>query len=543
MRSLRSNTLLAISSASLIICTLIAVTSASTWYVDSEHGSDTNAGNDPSAAFRTLAHASSNMDTKGGDTLSMAGQFMETLALLNINTQADPGRQTVVESTDPANPASIYGGTGLNASAFPYDCRGLPEGFGPGQGGYLTKGVTVTNSNYFTLQNVVIEGIAGLGLQTWNTSHVAVLNVTVQWLSNTAMQFHHGGPTKPSAPFMKNLTLAGCTMRQMNLAKFTDREKNPKLFSIKAEALSIIHVDGVSVHHNQLLNGMMEGIDLKEGTKNGVVHNNLVSATRSAGIYLDEVHNIDAYQNIIRWVGYHDPEDGSGIQQACTWMKTKGIVLTCYSSGILINVGDLLGGIMTGRESNVRVFQNVVHDIWRYAFTISNAYRVGEKHLYWELDNNTIFNNVFASSGYRPPFNDDVLFDIGCTHTKFFNNIIIRGKTGGVSVWAGGANITTRQAFWNTAMSTNNLFWQNGANNVTNGWAGNKSTTADPLFARVPSGPGDASGDFELTAPSPAIRAGAALAGCPPGVCQDIGAYAFGQPAWQVGPSAWTAGA
>ena len=82
--------------------------------------------------------------------------------------------------------------------------------------------------------------------------------------------------------------------------------------------------------------------------------------------------------------------------QACAWMKTKGITLQCFSSGILINVGDLEGGIMTGRESNVRVFQNVVHGVWRFAFTISNAYRVGENHSFWELDNNTIFNNVLV---------------------------------------------------------------------------------------------------------------------------------------------------
>ena len=526
----------------ILIAVMFAAASATTWYVDSNHGADANPGTSPASAFATLAHASAQLDTAGGDTLSMKGSFKETLVLIGLNTQADAGRQTVVESTDPATPARIYGGTGLNASAFPYDCRGLPEGFGPGQGGYLTKGITVTNTNYITLRNVVVEGIAGLGILTWNTSHVAVLNVTVQWISNTAMEFHHGGPTKPSAPFMANLTVAGCTMRQMNLAKFTDRTRNPKLFSMKAEALSIIHVDGFHVHHNQLLNGMMEGIDFKEGSKNGRVHNNLVSATRSAGIYADEVHDVDVFQNIVRWVGYHDPEDGSGLQQACAWMKTKGITLQCFSSGILINVGDLEGGIMTGRESNVRVFQNVVHGVWRFAFTISNAYRVGENHSFWELDNNTIFNNVFASSGVRPPFNDDVLFDIGATHTTFFNNAVVRGKAGGVSVWAGGANASTRAAFWATAVSTNNLYWENGADNATNGWKGNASVIADPLFVRVPAGPGDPSADFSLRVGSPAIGAGVgdeAVPGCPPGVCADIGAYPYGRPKWRVGPGAF----
>ena len=210
---------------------------------------------------------------------------------------------------------------------------------------------------------------------------------------------------------------------------------------------------------------MQEGIDFKEGSRGGVVRNNLVSAVRSAGIYADEGSG-DVYQNVVRWVGRYDPEDGSGLQQACEYYKTRGVALQCFSSGIQINAGDLQGGVETGRESGVRIFQNVVHDIWRFAFAVANNYRVGQKQPYWLLDNLTVFNNVFYAAGERDGYN--VMVDVGATHVTLANNVVARGHGGGVTVSTVGSNASTRDAFYASANNTRNLFWRKRVDHGSN---------------------------------------------------------------------------
>ena len=48
---------------------------------------------------------------------------------------------------------------------------------------------------------------------------------------------------------------------------------------------------------------------------------------------------------------------------------------------------------MVGVTKNVRIFQNLVYSVWRWAFSISNSWRWGMHHSSWELDNITVFNN------------------------------------------------------------------------------------------------------------------------------------------------------
>jgi hypothetical protein len=71
-----------------------------TYYVDSESGSDANDGTSPESAFRTLKHAAAALDRSGGDTLVVRGTFRETLNLVGINDPQqegpDRGRPTVI---------------------------------------------------------------------------------------------------------------------------------------------------------------------------------------------------------------------------------------------------------------------------------------------------------------------------------------------------------------------------------------------------------------------------------------------------------------
>jgi hypothetical protein len=337
-----------------------------TFYVDSVNGDDTGYGTSWVGAFKTLNRGVVALNKAGGDTLVLKGKFQETLNIAGINPQADPNSPTLIKglTDEQGNRLAVIDGGVAGAANFPFDCQGKPPGFGEGKPNlYLDPGISITDSNYITLDGMEVRGIAGKGIWSWKSNHMKVQNVKVEWTALSAMEFYNGSYSDPPAT---DLTVFNSRINQSNLGRWR-KKATPGSYEMFTETLSIVKFDGFAVENNHISNSLMEGIDFKIGAKNGVIRNNIVEQTRSVGIYANEGLDTKIHQNIIRRIGYYDPEDASGVQVAVQYAANTRRYPVLYelgAVGLLIANGDLNGpgrpNLETGRVSGIEVFQNEI---------------------------------------------------------------------------------------------------------------------------------------------------------------------------------------
>jgi len=516
-----------------------------TYHVDSERGDDGNGGLDARSAFRTLKRAAAALSRSGGDTLVLHGAFRETLELNGINSpprgRPDPGRPTTIRCATGAGEtrrrAIIDGGIPPAARSFPFDCQGKQPGFGPGRDNrYLHRGIIIARCNYITVDGITVQGIAGLGVLTWRSGHIRLRNLTVQWTSQTALMLSHGRFGDPPVP---DLIVENCRINQSNLGFWRDRghpDPRRRGYEMRSETVSIVQWDGFNLHHNHISNSLMEGIDFKEGSRNGRIHHNIVEQCRSAGIYANEGRDTKIFHNIVRRIGYYDPQDGSGISRGGEYLSRKipgADIGEPGATGILISNGDLDGPgrppLERGRVSGIEVRENVISWTRKAAVSVWNEWRK-EGRPGWVVDGIRIDNNVCFRTCLGPnPVSAAILFDAAATDVRVRNNIIAGSAKFDLEVW--------NRPGWPQPeelphpVVTNNLFHDNARRHT----AGEHPIRADPLFVRQPAAL-EENGDFRLRPGSPALDAGVDT-GLPrfAGKARDIGAYERGLEAWQAG--------
>ncbi len=504
-----------------------------TFYVDAATGDDAAEGLTRASALATLAEAVRRMSNAGGDKMVLIGSFAEPLQINGFNNApggANPALPTVVQCDFDVDgnplPAVIDGGI-AGAASFPFDQQGLPPGFGTGQGGYLDRGVRISSSNYLTISGISVRGIVGEGVFTWKTSHVRVEFVDVEWCSNSGIKISNGDPTGTHA---QDATVAYCRVNQCNLGRFTNRATLAG-FNSATETVTIERIDGFEVFGCELTNSLMQGIDFKFGARNGLIHHNLVENTRATGIYCNEGDDTDIYRNVVRRVGWYDPQDGTGLQLSATWMQQNvpGFygALEAGAVGIAIRNGDLGGPAQeSGRSSGIRVFENEVSWTRKSGISVYNEWRA-EGLPGWELDDLHIFNNVVYRANHKLGVSAaGLVLDVGMTNSTVYNNIVAAAGELGIEVWQASTG-----SFFATNEIANNLLW----NNKPGGVIGTNPVQADPLFVVVPGAPGDPA-DFQVDAASPARGAGIGVAPIAGGIATpDIGAYQYGVSRWLVG--------
>ena len=211
------------------------------------------------------------------------------------------------------------------------------------------------------------------------------------------------------------------------------------------------------------------GIDAKNGSSNGSIHNNTVYDTGANGIYVDArgiASNIDIYNNLV----YNCPLD----------------------SGIAVN--DENG---TGSLTNINIYNNIIYGC-REAFQICQTGT--ETYTNISFINNTCYNNNILGSWHpeiyistKPAYTSNLIIR---------NNIIVEtAKTNTIAIYDGNND------YANGMSVDHNLFY----NSTGTGWLtgitsdnvfGTNAIQANPLLVNPPT-------NFALSAGSPAINTGA----------------------------------
>lgn len=154
------------------------------------------------------------------------------------------------------------------------------------------------------------------------------------------------------------------------------------------EGITLYKITTFEIMNNSVYGNHEEGIDVKNGTINGSVHNNLVYSNNGPNIYADGANNVKMYNNTVY--------DAKGSTKA-------GIVCAVESGGnskdlfIYNNVvyGNAGGGIdcWMGHYSNVQVYNNTIYNNKRGSILASNGVVTNSI-----ARNNIIFNNVNNNS-------------------------------------------------------------------------------------------------------------------------------------------------
>ncbi|MEM9005241.1 MAG: right-handed parallel beta-helix repeat-containing protein [Cyanobacteria bacterium P01_F01_bin.86] len=182
------------------------------------------------------------------------------------------------------------------------------------------------------------------------------------------------------------------------------------------EALSLWGVDGFNVAHNVLYGGNKEGIDVKVGSRNGVIHNNAVTkgAEVSGGyggyqggpaIYVDgyqvDSFNIDITNNLV----FNNRADGITIGDE---VPEHGDTRDVKVSGNLVwdngeeGVNGGVGLTVQANVNDVEVFDNVFDGNVQALQIDGTTFQGGENP-----DNVLVYQNVLANSKWRPGIIED----------------------------------------------------------------------------------------------------------------------------------------
>lgn len=245
------------------------------------------------------------------------------------------------------------------------------------------------------------------------------------------------------------------------------------------ESISIVKTNGFSVSNNRVHDakqgpgsnpGGGEGIDAKEGSKNGIIAYNNVYNLVQLGIYVDAwdqlTENIQIYGNRV-------------------YNTAAGIVVGAENSGTV---------------RNIKIRDNIIYNTGYHGIELSNAGTNGRRediHIY----NNTVVRNGFTA--YKPPWcslygcadwgygiriNTNNIGDI-----SIHDNIIVNNHSSQIE-WngnpAGALNVNTNILYPRTTFDWPNEYY------------GTNAIEADPQFVNA------ASNDFYLRAGRPAIGVG-----------------------------------
>ena len=438
------------------------------YYYVAKNGNDNNPGTETSP-FLTIQKAA-NVAVAGCTIYVKAGTYNEKVTIQKsgseekwITFSAAPG--TIIDGANISNPIDWDGLIVIKNSKF-----------------IKVSGFKVQNS---TKSGIVVIGSANGGMK-W--SHITLENNHTYKTNSSGIQAYGGGD---------NLIVDGNDI---------ERAANGGADYWSQECLSVAYdIDIVEVMNNTVHDGTMngyrgggEGIDLKDGISNALVHHNHVFNIVSVGIYIDAYarhnYNIQVYNNIV-----HDINRNWG----------QGLTAGCEHGGIL---------------ENISFYNNIVYHCNYNGFYSELAYNSST------IRNINVVNNVFFNNGVTSQY-------------LLAGGIYIKPIYGGMSNIRVANNIVSdNYSFqiaignWNTIpglVVENNLIYpfRNNTNGQCVETKGINYIEASPLFV-------DASNaDFHLKSGSPAINSGSSIDAPnfdfdgnhrPIGRGYDIGAYEYG---------------
>jgi len=411
-------------------------------------GLDTNPGTE-AKPWRTIGKAADTL--VAGDTVSIkAGTYSERVvpqasgSAGNLITYAAyPGHAVTIDGTGVPIPAG-WGGLFEISSRSYIQVSGLRIcDAGPDDN---HAGILVEDSSYVTIEGNVTYNTASSGIGVWSSDHIVVADNEVELACNDGEQ--------------ECITIAG-----------TD----------------VFEVRDNWVHHGGPGTIGGEGIDVKDGSSNGIVHGNRVESLNRLGIYVDawakHTYHIDVYQNTVS---------------------------NCAAGGFAVAAE--AGGLL----ENVRIYNNVAFNNKWVGLTVAGW---GEPVASHPIQDLTVINNTFHANGW--------------------------------SVWGGGISVENPDAVGvvlRNNIVSQNLWFQiqvDGGvpmptidNNLIDGFRGEEpgETRGSEYEEGDPGFENPAAADYHLTEGSPAINTGSEVAAPaddfdgtprPQGSGVDMGAFEF----------------
>lgn len=334
-------------------------------YYVSPSGSDENSGSQNSP-WKSINYAvSEDSPIAAGDTvLVQPGTYTELISL--GKSGSDSQRITLkangdVTLRDP-NPNS----------------GGFPEGViqSPGQSNWVIDGFRIENTSWAGISLSDAKNITVQNNETYQTGSSGIIALP--------KTFFGGGEKEITG---SNVKILNNTVERANW-----KWDGPGDTDGDQEALSIWGVDGFEVANNTMIDGKREGLDIKVGSRNGLIHDNsittqaLISGTYEgfrggAAIYVDgnraDSFNLDIYNNEI-------------------FANTADAILLADE---VPSVGDV---------SDINIYNNVIYGNGRRVENGGVGVAIANNVEDVEIVNNTFANNVQGinidnkNSGYNP---------------------------------------------------------------------------------------------------------------------------------------------
>jgi hypothetical protein len=330
----------------------------------------------------------------------------------------------------------------------------------------------IENSSWIIVRGIAVENSSFFGFR-------------VQYSDNITLQGNRSTISLGSGIYARGVT----TLRvdSNDVSRFCDRN----IFGASPiagcqEGISLDSVDGFDVVKNLVHDapqttgvgpGGGEGIDIKNGSSNGVVAFNSVWNLVQIGIYIDGwalgAQNVVVHGNRV-------------------WNTYMGIVVASEMSGVV---------------KNVAVHNNIIRDVGVHGIEIAD-FKAGKggDGLRTEI---AVYNNTIINAGVKEskppyyslwvtgPFPDRgtgiAVSTTNVTSLRIFDNIISGSKTTAIQL--------KPEVRVNARVETN-LIWPLELNGATNAYRGTRPILAAPAFVSP------ATGDWHLSANSPARSSG-----------------------------------
>lgn len=432
----------------LFINALSTPAKAGVTYCVATNGSDSNSGACASP-WKTISYAtSSDSPVQAGDTIQVQPGVYTELITLNKSGNSSLGNITLK----------------ANGAVTLRD----PDS---SQGGFREGVIQAAAKEYWTIDGFRIENTSWAGISLRDAKNMIVQNnYTYQTGASGIIIlpdiYYSGGDAEVTN---SNIKVLNNTIERASWNWKTSNDVGTQ------ESLTIWGVDGFEVANNTLKEGKKEGLDAKVGSRNGSIHDNIVTtqATISGtpegykggpAIYLDgnraTMFNISIYNNTV----YGNTADAIAIADE---VPQQGDVygIRVYNNVVYGNgKSGINGGAGINIDSNVRDVE-ILHNTFFnnvQAFNLNGLSGGGKK-----ASNITIRNNIIANSTYRNGFIGDT------DNVTITNNLFTGGKS----------------ELYQTLLTLTNL--QNSSN-----------ITGEPQFVN------SSGNDFHLLSSSPAIDVG-----------------------------------
>ena len=416
-----------------------------------------------SAPFCTIQHGVEQLEPGQALTI-LAGSYAERV---NVTRSGQPGAPILIQGVA-TDQVIVDGGY----PSFPCTDTEFP-------GATVFDGFRVVDQQHVIIRSLTLNNVPQHGISGINTVGLIIEDIVTNGTGESGINVYDSSA----------LTVRRNRVTRANLGNTQDGET-----TYLEEAISIVNTSDFEIAFNHLHDNLKEGIDPKVGSRSGIIHDNLIERQCSVGIYVNEAHDLDIYQNEIVDIGWFRVGD----QTAPCGEIVEPIV--DGGDSILLAVGDLYGE-GDGTMSGISIHHNILRSP-RYACirTWDQFREVGEGH--GSIRGIQIFNNVMfdcGTAGWGPAVVLDHVLEV-----EIRNNIFMRTRQGAIDAFGDSDD---------PPLFSHNLFFD------ADPTVGDNNIEGDPMFVDP------ANGDFHLSPGSPAIDAGTQVGFPSAGTAPDLGAF------------------